>query len=150
MIFCLQEHIIGNDTDGVNPEEFTVVKMTKHENYNSRSFENDIAIVEFDTEVTFKKGIQPVCLPSKTPELLADKFVSEGVYIAGWGATSFRGPTSNLLLQGIISVVSNQECKEKFSKFNNGECSQLKTDSQELFQLILVRRRSVLVTGMIK
>eukprot|EP00090_Calanus_glacialis_P008462 TRINITY_DN16813_c0_g1_i1.p1 TRINITY_DN16813_c0_g1~~TRINITY_DN16813_c0_g1_i1.p1 ORF type:complete len:481 (-),score=131.69 TRINITY_DN16813_c0_g1_i1:105-1547(-) len=115
----LGEHILGNDTDGVNPEEFNVVKTTKHENYNSRTFENDIAIVEFDTEVTFKKGIQPVCLPSKTPELLADKFVSEGVYIAGWGATSFRGPTSNLLLQGIISVVSNEECKEKFSKFNN-------------------------------
>ena len=127
--FWLQEHIIGNDTDGVNPEEFNVVKMTKHENYNSRTFENDIAIVEFDTEVTFKTGIQPVCLPSKTPALLQDKFVSEGVYIAGWGATSFRGPTSNLLLQGIISVVSNEECKEKFSKFIKGECSNLKPDS---------------------
>jgi len=117
----LGEHVIGNDTDGVNPEEFRVVKMIKHESYNSRTFENDIALVEFDTEVTFKKGIQPVCLPSKTPQLLEEKFVSEGVYIAGWGATSFRGPTSNLLLQGIISVVSNEECKEKFSKFNNGE-----------------------------
>jgi len=122
----LGEHVIGNDTDGVNPEEFDVVKMIKHENYNSRTFENDIAIVEFDKEVTFKTGIQPVCLPSKTPALLTDKFVSEGVYIAGWGATSFRGPTSNLLLQGIISVVSNEECKEKFSQFNNVEIGDTK------------------------
>merc|ERR1719317_700556 len=115
----LGEHVLGNDTDGVNPEEYNVTRMIKHENYNSRTFENDIAIVEFDTEVTFKKGIQPACLPSITPALLNDSFVSEGVIIAGWGATSFRGPTSNILLQGLISVVTNQECKEKFSQFNN-------------------------------
>ena len=106
--------------DGVNPEEFLVVKMTKHENYNSGTSDNDIALVQFEKEVIFKKGIQPICLPSKTPKLLEEKFVSEGVTIAGWGTTSFRGPTSNLLLQGIISVVSNQECKERLAEFENG------------------------------
>eukprot|EP00092_Neocalanus_flemingeri_P017235 GFUD01018638.1.p1 GENE.GFUD01018638.1~~GFUD01018638.1.p1 ORF type:complete len:487 (+),score=130.08 GFUD01018638.1:238-1698(+) len=115
----LGEHVIGNDTDGVNPEEFRVVKMTKHENYNSRTFENDIALVEFEKEVTFRKEIQPVCLPSQTPQLLKEKFDSEGVFIAGWGATSLKGPTSNSLLQGIISVDSIQECKKKFTQFNN-------------------------------
>lgn len=120
-MFLLQEHVLGNDTDGANPEEYNVTRMIKHENYNSRTFENDIAIVEFDKEVTFKTGIQPACLPSITPGLLNDSFVSEGVIIAGWGATSFRGPTSNILLQGIISVVTNQECRDKFSQFNNGK-----------------------------
>eukprot|EP00092_Neocalanus_flemingeri_P037937 GFUD01041294.1.p1 GENE.GFUD01041294.1~~GFUD01041294.1.p1 ORF type:complete len:377 (-),score=82.79 GFUD01041294.1:53-1183(-) len=115
----LGEHIIGNDTDGVNSEEFNVIEMTKHENYNSNTYENDIALVEFETEVTFKKEIQPVCLPSKTPKLLKEKFDSEGVFITGWGATSLKGPTSNSLLQGIISVDSIQECKKKFTQFNN-------------------------------
>eukprot|EP00092_Neocalanus_flemingeri_P004211 GFUD01004529.1.p1 GENE.GFUD01004529.1~~GFUD01004529.1.p1 ORF type:complete len:488 (+),score=127.45 GFUD01004529.1:318-1781(+) len=128
----LGEHVIGNDTDGVNPEEFRVVKMTKHEKYNSRTFENDIALVEFETEVTFKKGIQPVCLPSKTPALLEENLVEKGVYIAGWGATSFRGPTSNLLLQGIISVVSNKECKERFSQFNNVEIGDTKICARDV------------------
>eukprot|EP00092_Neocalanus_flemingeri_P004210 GFUD01004528.1.p1 GENE.GFUD01004528.1~~GFUD01004528.1.p1 ORF type:complete len:436 (+),score=96.74 GFUD01004528.1:799-2106(+) len=128
----LGEHVIGNDTDGANPEEFRVVKMTKHEKYNSSTFENDIALVEFETEVTFKKGIQPVCLPSKTPELLQENLVSKGVYIAGWGATNFKGPTSNLLLQGIINVVSNQECKERFSQFNNVEIGDTKICARDL------------------
>jgi len=122
----LGEHVLGNDTDGANPEEYNVTRMIKHENYNSRTFENDIAIVEFDKEVTFKTGIQPACLPSITPGLLNDSFVSEGVIIAGWGATSFRGPTSNILLQGIISVVTNQECRDKFSQFNNVEIGETK------------------------
>ena len=126
--------MIGNDTDGADPQEFRVVKMTKHENYSSRSFgnyssrsfENDIALVEFETRTNFTEGIQPVCLPGNIPKLMDDKFVRQGVYIAGWGATSFRGPTSNILLQGLIQVVGNKECKERFSKFNNGQSTQIK------------------------
>ena len=120
ILHTFQEHVIGDDTDGANPEEFRIVKITKHENFKYGTFENDIAIVEMETEVTFKKGIQPVCLPSKTPKLLQDKFVSEGVYVAGWGRTSWRGPKSTILLEGIINVVSNQECKEKFALFDDG------------------------------
>ena len=112
--------MIGDDTDGVNPEEFRVVKMTKHEKYNSGTSENDIGLVEFETGVIFNKGIQPICLPSKTPNLLEEKFVGEKVTIAGWGATYFKGPASNLLLQVIMEVVSNQDCKESLAKFNSG------------------------------
>jgi len=39
--------------------------------------------------------------------------------VTGWGATEFRGPTDNHLQQGLISVVTNEECKEKFKQFNN-------------------------------
>lgn len=115
----LGEHIIGNDTDGANPEEFRIIKTKKHENFKKSTFTNDIAIVEIEKEVTFKTGIQPVCLPSKTPRLMQEKFVSEGVHIAGWGRTSWRGQRSNALLQGILRVFSNQECKEKFAGFED-------------------------------
>ena len=77
--------------------------------------------MEIEKEVTFKTGIQPVCLPSKTPRLMQEKFVSEGVHIAGWGRTSWRGSRSNALLQGILRVFSNQECKERFSGFEDGK-----------------------------
>ena len=44
----------------------------------------------------------------------------QGVYITGWGAVRFRGPTSNILLQGLIQVSPQSSCKEKFSQFTNG------------------------------
>ena len=75
--------------------------------------------MEIEKEVTFKTGIQPVCLPSKTPRLMKEKFVSEGVHIAGWGRTSWRGSRSNELLQGILRVFSNKECREKFTGFKD-------------------------------
>jgi len=120
----LGEHVLYNDEDGANPEEYKVVKITPHEEYSGRTFANDIAVVEFERSVVFKKGIQPACLPSLSPQSFEppsskEKLVSEGVMIAGWGATGFRQPTSDRLLQGIISVVSEEDCKEKFSAFRN-------------------------------
>ena len=32
----LGEHVLHNDTDGARPEEFSVIRKTPHENYNSR------------------------------------------------------------------------------------------------------------------
>ena len=86
-----------------------------------RTFDNDIAVVTFDTDVVFKSDIQPVCLPSKTPDLVNDKFEKTGVYITGWGAVRFRGPTASTLQQGLIQTVSQEYCQEKFKQFKNGK-----------------------------
>ena len=41
--------------------------------------------------------------------------------VAGWGAVKFRGPTSERLMEGIIKVVTNKECSDKFKAFRRGE-----------------------------
>ena len=66
--------------------------------WNFRTFDNDIAILTFEEDVQFKSAIRPICLPSKTPRLLQEKFVQKGVYITGWGATSFRGKILTVFL----------------------------------------------------
>jgi len=122
----LGEHIIGNDTDGAKPEEFRIVKTKKHKLFKKSTFTNDIAIVEIEREVAFKPGIQPVCLPSHTPRLMKEQFVSEAVTIAGWGRTSWRGSRSRELLQGILRVFSNKECKMKFAGFEDVDIADTK------------------------
>merc|ERR1712013_246072 len=115
----LGEHKIGDDNDGAQPEEFLIAKITKHENFKSGSLDDDIAVIELGTEVVFKKGIKPVCLPSKTPELLDSLFVSEGSILTGWGRTGWQGESSDILRQGILSVTSNDECQERYSGFDD-------------------------------
>ena len=44
-----------------------------------------------------------------------------GVVVAGWGAVRFRGPTSDLLREGTIRVVTNEECQDKFKTFKRGK-----------------------------
>ena len=105
------------------------MKVTKHEKFIKSTFTNDIAIVEIEGDVNFKYGIQPVCLPSTTSRLMKDKFVGEGAYIAGWGKTSLRGNRIDVLLQGLLTVISNNQCKKKFEGFPDGEPLNLKKDS---------------------
>jgi len=128
----LGEYVLGNDTDGANPEEYKIEKIIPHENYNPRTFDNDIAMIKFDTDVEFRVGIKPVCLPSHTPGTLEAKFAKSGAFISGWGATSFRGPTSAILLQGLIQVTTPEECREKFSQFKNVEIGDTKICARDL------------------
>ena len=76
--------------------------------------------MELEREVSFKPGIQPVCLPSHTPRLMREEFVSEHAHVAGWGRTSWRGSRSKELLQAILKVLSNKDCREKFAGFKDG------------------------------
>ena len=41
--------------------------------------------------------------------------------MAGWGAVKFRGPKSPALMEGVIKVVSNEKCEEKFKMFRKSE-----------------------------
>ena len=41
----LGEHVIGDDDDKANPEEFKVANVIKHEAFNSRSYARSIAII---------------------------------------------------------------------------------------------------------
>ena len=58
--------------DGAEPVSVTVSNVTKHPSYNSRNYNNDIAIVTLETPVTFSEGIRPICLPSISPKLTTD------------------------------------------------------------------------------
>ena len=69
----LGEHNIKDDEDKAEPESFNISKVIKHEEYNRRTQDNDIAIIRLDREVEFNDGIRPVCLPSESENLREDK-----------------------------------------------------------------------------
>ncbi len=49
----------------------------------------------------------PICLPAISPEVEADDYVGQTPRVAGWGTTSFRGATSDVLLEIPITVTTN-------------------------------------------
>jgi len=113
------EHIMGNDTDGANPQEIPVARAIKHKLYQARAFSNDIAVLELAHPVQWSEGIRPICLPSLAPSLATDSAEGEVVSIAGWGAIKFNGPTSQTLLQGKVTVIGEEECRKKLAAFRN-------------------------------
>merc|ERR1712210_345581 len=60
--------IVGEHSicDGINEggKVINVKKGTMHPNYNKKTMDNDIAVLELSEELTFTDKIKPACLPS--------------------------------------------------------------------------------------
>jgi hypothetical protein len=65
----------------------SVKSIIVHENYNSRLFENDTALLELASNLTFNDFVSPVCLPT------VDFPDQTACVNTGWGATNPFGTT---------------------------------------------------------
>merc|ERR1711973_399004 len=79
--------IVGehNLCDGVNEggKVIKVKKITLHPDYNSRTVDNDIAVLELAEDLTFTDKIKPACLPSSETK----DYSGSASTISGWGGT---------------------------------------------------------------
>lgn len=64
-----------------------VKQIIAHRDYNPTTFNNDIALMELDANVTLSQNIWPICLPSPTYHFP----VGCEAWITGWGATMEGG-----------------------------------------------------------
>jgi hypothetical protein len=59
----LGDQNLAKDNDGASPVEYKIKQFIKHEKYNSRTKENDIALIELEKDVRFNTSfIRPACL----------------------------------------------------------------------------------------
>ena len=56
-----------------------VKKVFVHPNYMAGTFDNDLALLELDSPVTFQEHILPICLPT-----IESKYVGVVATVAGW------------------------------------------------------------------
>ena len=66
-------------------QRISVREVVSHPMFNSRTYDNDVAIVKLNSSLTFNENVQPACLPdpSFTPE---DS--GEFAVVSGWGSNS--------------------------------------------------------------
>jgi len=84
-----------------------VAKVFRHENYDPRHLNNDIAMFKLEKPVQFNKFVSPACLPkAKVP-------AGSKCYITGWGKIHHPGSMTRFLQQGLLPVVTNEVCYEK-------------------------------------
>jgi len=76
--------------DGINEggKAIKVKTATMHPNYNKKTMDNDIAVLELAEELTFTDNIKPACLPSSATK----DFSGTASTISGWGGTIGYGP----------------------------------------------------------
>ncbi|XP_067235425.1 serine protease 27-like [Chanodichthys erythropterus] len=99
---------------GPNPHEIirTASRIIRHSNYNSSTFDNDIALVQLSSSVTFSDYIKPVCLAA------AGSVFKAGTenWVTGWGTLQYQSPDT--LQEVMIPIVSNSDCDKAYEGIN--------------------------------
>ncbi|XP_067284119.1 trypsin-like [Pseudorasbora parva] len=97
---------------GSNPNEMyrTARRIINHPNYNDSSHDNDIALVQLSSSVTFSKYIKPVCLAA------AGSVFSAGTesWVTGWGTLKDGGKSANILQEVKLPIVRNSKCYDAY------------------------------------
>ncbi|KAJ8368669.1 hypothetical protein SKAU_G00086970 [Synaphobranchus kaupii] len=83
-----------------------IAQVICHPYYNSYTFDNDIALMELSSPVTFSQRIKPICLPSATHDFPAGK----NVWITGWGATREGGYGASVLQKAEVRIINGTIC----------------------------------------
>ncbi|XP_045615427.1 venom protease [Procambarus clarkii] len=98
-----------SNTDEEWRQERKIGKSFPHPDFERRSYNNDIAVIELDIPVTITKYVRPVCLPTTTNKTY------EGILatVPGWGRQSESGDPSEVVREVKVPIMTNEECKKK-------------------------------------
>ncbi|NXP36678.1 ENTK Enteropeptidase, partial [Leiothrix lutea] len=82
--------------------------------YMKETKDSDIALMHLQQKVQYTDYIQPICLPEKNQHFLPGINCS----IAGWGSIKNEGPTSDVLQEAEVPLLSNEKCQQWMPKYN--------------------------------
>ncbi len=85
-----------------------------HPEYNNRTFDNDIALIELKTTIPLNEEQNIVYLPTND---LANELLRDGIVatVSGWGITE-EGHSSSSLRKVEIEIISVQKCVRSYGK----------------------------------
>ncbi|KAM6893556.1 coagulation factor VII-like [Xenentodon cancila] len=93
-------------------QRIQVAEIIMHEDYDTNTADNDIALLRLESPIVYSKYTVPVCLPTRSlaeRELWAVNLHT----VSGWGRRSENGPTSNLLRRTTVPRMRTQTCVEE-------------------------------------
>uniref|UniRef100_A0A4W3JNJ8 Peptidase S1 domain-containing protein n=1 Tax=Callorhinchus milii TaxID=7868 RepID=A0A4W3JNJ8_CALMI len=99
-IIKMKHFIVGEGTSR------TIERIITHPNFSIPGlFNNDIAVLELSSPLTFTDFIRPICLPSSS-HVFRD---GQTCTVTGWGTLSYQGLSLNPL-KADVNIVSNDAC----------------------------------------
>lgn len=95
-----------------------VAQIITNPKFESRTFKNDIALIELDRKVVFSRSIAPACMPPPTSaesdELETLARDGQTAWVLGFGQTTYKGRTSDRLRQADLRIVPHAKCYQAF------------------------------------
>lgn len=100
-----QDFTIAGDTR--YEKNYGILQIIVHASYNTITHQNDIALLRTTVDITWQRGVAPVCLPWSYS---TNQFVGNTVSIPGWGSIDYGYPQSKTLLFIDVNVITNAVC----------------------------------------
>uniref|UniRef100_A0A3Q2QTF9 Peptidase S1 domain-containing protein n=1 Tax=Fundulus heteroclitus TaxID=8078 RepID=A0A3Q2QTF9_FUNHE len=134
--------------EGSNPNEVVrkVAQIVSHPDYNSRTPNNDIALLKLSKPVSFTSYISPVCLAA------SKSIFSSGVntWITGWGTigSGVPLPSPQNLMEVEVPIVENSQCNSSYGGniiTDNMICAGLQEGGKDSCQVIICLPQFVIV-----
>ncbi|XP_053533028.1 uncharacterized protein LOC108277243 [Ictalurus punctatus] len=108
----------------VNLQERSTSNIIIHQGYDQNTNDNDIALVQLSSSVTFNDYVMPVCLAASSSSFPG----GTNVWVTGWGriGSSVNLPSPGTLQEVEVPIVSNSDCANGYgtgSITNNMMCA---------------------------
>ncbi|XP_044797237.2 ovochymase-1 isoform X6 [Bubalus bubalis] len=116
--------IVAGDHDRTLKESTEQVRRAKHivmhEDFDSLSYDSDIALIQLSSALEFNSVVRPVCLPHSLEPL----FSSEICVVTGWGSASKDGGLASRLQQIQVPVLEREVCERTYYSAHPGGISE--------------------------
>jgi len=109
------DHDNADKDDTKMAETFKVESFVYHKKYDTKTTNNDIALLKLEKKIDFSKydgTVSPVCLP-EAPR----KYYGKSVTVSGWGLLEDGGDQAHKLMEVDLEVIWMRQCREGF-KYN--------------------------------
>ncbi|XP_061654624.1 serine protease 56 isoform X1 [Phyllopteryx taeniolatus] len=106
--------VVGEfDITKTDPDEqlLKVNRIIPHPKFNSKTFNNDIALVELTSPVVLSDRVTPVCLPSGN-----EPPTGSPCLVAGWGSLYEDGPSADIVMEAKVPLLPQNTCKNALGK----------------------------------
>ncbi|XP_058791264.1 transmembrane protease serine 9-like [Phymastichus coffea] len=80
--------------------------VVRHRNFDTESYNHDVALLKLRRPVVFSKTIRPVCLPQAGSEV-AGKYGT----VVGWGRTKEGGMLAGVVQEVSVPILSTEQCR---------------------------------------
>lgn len=96
-------------TEETRALDFFIVEIRIHPDFDTATYENDIAVITMHRPTIFDSYIWPVCLPP-----VGRSFENESAIVTGWGTRYYGGPASTVLMEVGVPVWPRDRCTKSF------------------------------------
>uniref|UniRef100_A0A8C5PQR1 Suppressor of tumorigenicity 14 protein homolog n=1 Tax=Leptobrachium leishanense TaxID=445787 RepID=A0A8C5PQR1_9ANUR len=101
-------HNQATRTTSTDVQQRSIKRIVAHKYFNDFSYDNDIAMLELSSPVTYSDFIQPICIPEKTHNFP----VGKSLWVTGWGALTEGGSGASILQKAEIRIINYNECNQ--------------------------------------